>query len=129
MLAGFAKPVLLSKRRLIILARGGGEMSYHTKLYNEITNSASHFFCTGISFLVYVAMRLKYSISQKAYLTLSGFYNHIFNRGMKQPNYRIKFPTAATVIDYYRSALHLRLWLRRKGIPLLQTSHNLLNFL
>lgn len=104
-LTGFAEPVLLSRKRFVMSVRAGGGVSYHTKIYDANANPANQFFCTRISFPIYVSLRFKYRISPNIYLTLSGFYNHISNGGVKQPNYGMNFPTVALGFDYYSPPL------------------------
>ncbi len=102
---GFAEPVLASGRRYIFSVRGGVGLSYHTKVYNENDNPENQFFSTHISFPLYVSTRFKLKISPSIYLTLSGFYNHISNGGIKQPNYGMNFPTLAGGLEYYKNPL------------------------
>jgi len=97
----FAEPVLLSGNRFLISVRSGIGMSYHTKIYDELTNPLNQFFCTRISFPIYAALRFKYRIWPNVHLTLSGFYNHISNGGVKQPNYGMNYPVIALGLDYY----------------------------
>jgi len=106
-LTAFAEPVLAGNKKFILAVRGGGGISYHTRIYDEITNPANQFFCTRISFPVYVSLKIKYSVIPGGYLTLSGFYNHISNGGIKQPNYGMNFPTISLGIEYYNPALTL----------------------
>ncbi|MGQ9621473.1 MAG: acyloxyacyl hydrolase, partial [Bacteroidales bacterium] len=107
MLTGFAEPVLARGKRFIMVVRGGGGVSYHTRIYNEFSNPSNQFFCTRISFPVYLALRFKYSIFKGTYLTFSGFYNHISNGGVKQPNYGMNYPTVSFGIEYYKPELSL----------------------
>jgi len=104
-LAGFAEPVLFSNKRFVMTVRAGGGLSYHTKIYDASANPANQFFCTRISFPVYAAMRFKYRIWSNIYLTLSGYYNHISNGGVKQPNYGMNFTTMALGLDYFSPPL------------------------
>ncbi|MBP8959780.1 MAG: acyloxyacyl hydrolase [Bacteroidales bacterium] len=106
-LTGFAEPILASGKRYIFSVRGGVGLSYHTKFYDENDNPENQFFSTRISFPLYVSTRFKYKISPHLYLTLSGFYNHISNGGIKQPNYGMNFPTLAAGLEYYKNPLPL----------------------
>jgi len=106
-ITGFAEPILLSRNRFMISVRAGIGMSYHTKIYDASTNPLNQFFCTKISFPVYAALRFKYRIFPHSYLMLSGFYNHISNGGVKQPNYGMNYPTVSLGIEYYKPALTL----------------------
>ena len=104
-LTGYAEPILIWGKRIILTARMGGGLSWHTKIYDEISNPANQFFCTRISFPIYVALRFRHSLTPVTYLTLSGFYNHISNGGLKQPNYGMNFPTVALGIKFLRKPL------------------------
>ncbi len=106
-LTGYAEPVLVSGRKIILSVRMGGGLSWHTKIYNEESNPTNQFFCSRISFPIYVAMRFKYTVTERTYLTLSGFYNHISNGGMKQPNYGMNFPMVAFGLEHFRKPLPL----------------------
>lgn len=106
-LTAFAEPVIAGSRKFILSVKGGGGISYHTRIYDELTNPANQFFSTRISFPVYIALKFRYSVFPGGYLTLSGFYNHISNGGMKQPNYGMNFPTVTLGIEYFKPALTL----------------------
>jgi len=104
---GFAEPILAFGKRYIFSVRGGVGLSYHTKFYNKNDNPQNLFFSTRISFPLYVSTRFKFKISPSLYLTLSGFYNHISNGGIKQPNYGMNFPTLSAGLEYYKNPLPL----------------------
>lgn len=76
-LSAFTEPILKRSDRFIFSLRGGGGLSYQTKIFDWETNTSNIFFSTRISFPVYVSARIKYGISDNIFLTLSGNYNHI----------------------------------------------------
>jgi hypothetical protein len=101
-LTAFAEPVIVNRNRFLFTLLAGGGLAFLTKIYDETDNPRNLFFCTSISFPVYVAARARYRIAPQMNLTLSGFYNHISNGGIKQPNLGMNFPTIAIGIEYLR---------------------------
>ena len=108
LLTGFAEPVIFNSGKFLFTLRGGAGLSYHTEIYDETENPDNKFFCTRISFPVYVAARIRYRINSKTLITLSGFYNHISNGGIKQPNYGMNFPTLALGVEHTRNPFIIR---------------------
>jgi hypothetical protein len=100
LLTAFAEPVIASRNRFLFTLVIGGGFTYLTKIYDEETNPTNQFFCTRISFPVYVAARFRYRIAPQLNILLSGFYNHISNGGIKQPNYGMNFPTLALGLEH-----------------------------
>ncbi len=97
----FAEPILFFSDRILLTLRGGAGLSYHTSIYDEINNPLNQFFCTRISFPLYVSTTLKLKLNSSFFLTLSGNYNHISNGGIKQPNLGMNFPTASVGLEYF----------------------------
>jgi hypothetical protein len=97
----FAEPIVKHGNRYLISIRGGAGLSYHTKIYDEVNNPANQFFCTRISFPLFLSARFKYKVGSNIYLNLAGYYNHISNGGLKQPNYGMNFPTVALGLEYF----------------------------
>jgi hypothetical protein len=104
-LTGYAEPILSHGKRHIISLKTGAGLSYHTKIYDATDNPANQFFCTKISFPLYLSARFKYRLSARTYITLSGNYNHISNGGMKQPNYGMNFPTVSLGLESYKDPI------------------------
>jgi len=99
----FAEPVLLHRDKFLITIRGGAGICYHTKIYDPVENPLNLFFSSRFSFPLYIDLRLKYRISNRTLLTLSGCYNHISNGGVKQPNKGMNFPTMALGIEQFHT--------------------------
>lgn len=104
-LTAFAEPVISSGKNHIISVRGGGGFSYQTKIYDQVENPLNQFFCTRISFPLYISAKFKYRLNQKTFITVSGNYNHISNGGIKQPNYGMNFPTVSMGIEYLPNSI------------------------
>lgn len=100
-LTAYAEPVIFRHGNFFFTVRGGAGLSYHTRVYDTISNPANKFFATRISFPVYVSARFNYKISPHTLITLAGNYNHISNGGIKQPNFGMNFPTASLGFYYY----------------------------
>ncbi|HOO99482.1 MAG TPA: acyloxyacyl hydrolase [Bacteroidales bacterium] len=112
----FSEPVMAFSNRFQLTIRTGAGLSYHTKIYDETDNPTNFFFGSRLNFPLYVAMRLKYRVGEKTFLTLAGNYNHISNGGFKQPNKGMNFPTLSAGAEYFP-----------EGIPRLERkyfSHN-----
>ena len=97
----FTEPVIAHGKRYIFSFRGGAGLSYHTRLYDSIENPLNNFFSTRISFPLYINARLSYRISRSTLANFSGYYNHISNGGVKQPNMGMNFPTLSVGIQYF----------------------------
>ena len=97
----FAEPVLKQWGDFLFTIRGGAGICYHTKIYDPVENPLNLFFSSRISFPLYIDLRLKYRISDRTLLTISGCYNHISNGGIKQPNKGMNFPTLALGIEQF----------------------------
>lgn len=100
-LAFYAEPVVAFSERLQFTIRTGTGISYHSKIYDEISNPTNLFFSTRISFPLFVNVRFKYRAGDYVYITLTGCYNHISNGGFKLPNKGMNFPTLAGGLEYY----------------------------
>ena len=97
----FTEPVIAHGKRCLFSVRGGAGLSYHTRLYDSIENPLNNFFSTRISFPLYVNARFSYRMNRSTLFTFSGFYNHISNGGVKQPNIGMNFPTLSLGIQYF----------------------------
>lgn len=104
-LSFFAEPVISHGEKYLIAIKGGGGFSYHTKIYNPINNPSNQFFCTRISFPLFINASIKYKMTDNIYLSLSGLYNHISNGGLKQPNYGMNFPTLSLGLEYFEKPI------------------------
>lgn len=99
----FAEPVVSFGRNYLFTIRGGGGISYHSKIYDPVLNSKNMFFSSKLNFPLFIDARFKYRIGEKTFFTTSACYNHISNGGIKQPNKGMNFPTLALGIEYYRN--------------------------
>jgi hypothetical protein len=98
----FAEPVIISGEKYFFTIKGGGGLSYHSKIYDQTDNPLNMFFSSRISLPVYVTAGFKYRISDKTFVTLSGSYNHVSNGGYKQPNKGMNFPTVALGLEHFQ---------------------------
>lgn len=101
-LTAYAEPVIHHGGDFFFSVRGGAGLSYHTSIFDTITNPANKFFATRISFPVYVSARFNYRLSHRTVITLAGNYNHISNGGIKQPNFGMNFPTFSLGLYHYQ---------------------------
>jgi hypothetical protein len=104
----YVEPMLRYRGNVNISVRLGTGLSYITRVYDSILNPENLFFSSHYSYLLVAGLNLKYRISQKLFLTLSGNYNHISNGGVKLPNKGMNFPTASLGIDYLLHPVVLR---------------------
>jgi hypothetical protein len=101
--SAFAEPVISHGEKYFFTVRGGGGMTYHSKIYDPDDNPLNLFFSSAISFPLYVSARFKYKLGEKTFLTFSGSYNHISNGGYKQPNKGMNFPTLALGLEHFQN--------------------------
>jgi hypothetical protein len=97
----YTEPVVAFGKRLQFTIRTGTGLSYHTKIYDEISNPSALFFSTRVSFPMFVSARFKYKTGNHVYITLTGCYNHISNGGFKLPNKGMNFPMLAGGLEYF----------------------------
>jgi hypothetical protein len=98
----FTEPVIYGGRRFLFSLKAGGGLSYQTKVYEPETNPLNKFFSMHFAFPLYLVARVKYRISEKTFVTLSGSYNHISNGSMRVPNYGINYPTVSLGLESFR---------------------------
>lgn len=96
----YIEPFLSADRNLSVSWRGGLGLIYLNNVYHPVNNPTNQFFSTPISFLAMVSINLNYRIDDKLNVKISGYYNHISNGSVKQPNKGINYPMASIGIDY-----------------------------
>lgn len=96
----FVEPFLSVNRRLSASFRFGVGLVYLNQVYDIETNPENLFYSTDLSFLLNLNFGLNYRISPHWRIRLSGYYNHISNGGVREPNKGINFPTASVGVEY-----------------------------
>ena len=96
----FTEPYLTFKKRLFYSIRAGGGATYLTQVHDEETNPENTFYSSPLSFLVLLSGNVNYRITQHFTTSVSLYYNHISNGGMKQPNKGMNFPTVSLGLTY-----------------------------
>jgi hypothetical protein len=99
-LIGFLEPFLLRKNFFQWSFRFGLGATYLSKVHDEVSNPRNQFFSSPISFVVMAATSAKFVIHPNWRASLSAYYNHISNGGIKMPNKGMNFPTMAIGLDY-----------------------------
>ncbi|MDN3689936.1 acyloxyacyl hydrolase [Cyclobacterium jeungdonense] len=103
LLSGFFEPILWQNHPWRVGLRTKLGISYLSNVYDPDTNPENTFFSSNISFLLSVAPKLSYNLSDTWELFLSGHYNHISNGGQKQPNRGMNFPGIGIGASYWLS--------------------------
>lgn len=101
----YFEPVLARRNRLFLSLRTEIGFAYLTNIYDEITNPLNLFFGARLSFPLRVSLHLNYRLNETFYLNISGYFNHISNGGIKQPNKGMNFPTASIGLTWYFNSL------------------------
>ncbi|MDN5203603.1 acyloxyacyl hydrolase [Fulvivirgaceae bacterium BMA10] len=96
----FFEPILASGKRIELTGKAGMGLAYLTKIFDAEKNPMNLFLSTRLSFPLLLSLNLNYHINSNWNLVLSGYYNHISNGGIKQPNKGINFPTLALGIEH-----------------------------
>jgi hypothetical protein len=96
----YVEPFLSYRRRVNFSFRAGGGLAYLDTPYHPVTNPANLFYSAPLSFLLQINLALNYRLSPHLNLRAAGYYSHISNGGMREPNKGINFPTASLGLDY-----------------------------
>ncbi len=99
-LAYYVEPFMSYRRRLNFSFRAGGGLAYLDTPYHPVNNPTNLFYSAPLSFLLQVNLGLNYRLSPHLNLRAAGYYSHISNGGMREPNKGINFPTASLGLDY-----------------------------
>lgn len=108
LLSGFIEPILWQNPPWRLGLRTKFGISYLSNVYDPDSNPENTFFSSNISFLLSVAPKISYKLSDTWELFLSGHYNHISNGGQRQPNRGMNFPGIGIGASY---------WLLTSGFP------------
>ncbi|MBD0257799.1 MAG: acyloxyacyl hydrolase [Cytophagales bacterium] len=96
----YVEPFLSYRRRVNFSFRTGGGVAYLDTPYHPVTNPSNLFYSAPLSFLLQINLALNYRLSPHLNLRAAGYYSHISNGGMREPNKGINFPTASLGLDY-----------------------------
>jgi hypothetical protein len=96
----YVEPFLSYRRRVNFSFRTGGGVAYLDTPYHPVTNPANLFYSAPLSFLLQINLALNYRLSPHLNMRAAGYYSHISNGGMREPNKGINFPTASLGLDY-----------------------------
>ncbi len=96
----YVEPFLSYRRRVNFSFRTGGGLAYLDTPYHPVTNPANLFYSAPLSFLLQINLALNYRLSPHLNLRAAGYYSHVSNGGMREPNKGINFPTASLGLDY-----------------------------
>jgi hypothetical protein len=96
----YVEPFLSYRRRVNFSFRAGAGVSYLDTPYHPVTNPTNLFYSSPLSFLLQVNVALNYRLTPHLNLRMAGYYSHISNGGMREPNKGINFPTTSIGLDY-----------------------------
>ncbi|WP_154859242.1 acyloxyacyl hydrolase [Cyclobacterium xiamenense] len=99
--SGFFEPVLWRRADWQLRLKATLGMTYLTKVYDVNSNPKNTFFSSPLSFLLAVAPKVSYQVSENWEVFLSGYYNHISNGGQRQPNRGMNFPGFGLGVGYW----------------------------
>ncbi|GAB4396128.1 MAG: hypothetical protein OHK0053_09350 [Microscillaceae bacterium] len=99
-LSAFFEPFVAVRQRFNFSFRMGAGLTYLNQVYDAETNPRNQFYSTPLSFILTANLMLNYRLSPALGLRLGGFYNHISNGGIQQPNKGINFPTLSLGLEY-----------------------------
>lgn len=103
----FAEPYLGYKNKLHTTLRAGMGITYLDQVYDELTNPENLFYSSPISFILFLRLKLNYTINPNYIVYFSGNYNHISNGAIKQPNKGMNFPTIGLGLEYTMNPVKL----------------------
>ncbi len=96
----YVEPFLTYHRKFNVSFRAGIGTSYMDTPYHPETNPSNLFYSSPLSFLLQVNLALNYRLDPHWNLRAAGYYSHISNGGMREPNKGINFPAASLGVDY-----------------------------
>ena len=96
----FVEPLIMDRNRMFLSFRAGLGFTYLTEVYHETTNPTNLFFSTPISFAIHLNLNFNYKINDNLNFVAGGFFNHISNANVRQPNKGMNYPTVTLGIDY-----------------------------
>ena len=103
-LSGFLEPVYGAHRRFSFAVRGGAGLAYGTQPFDSVENPLNQSYSTALSFYLLLGPRVHYRLSPQWKVSLSAYYNHVSNGGVRKPNKGINFPTASIGLSHYLEA-------------------------
>lgn len=106
-LSGSFEPILWRQNKWALSLESGMGVSYLTRFYDSETNPSNTFFSAPISFLMFVAPHLEYSLTPNWTLQMALNYNHISNGGQKKPNKGMNYPMLGFGIYHYLNRVEL----------------------
>ncbi|GMQ24101.1 hypothetical protein Aoki45_07830 [Algoriphagus sp. oki45] len=106
--AGTFEPILFRSAKWSGSLSTGLGVSYLTRVYDPIENPRNTFFSAPVSFLIFLAPKISYQLSEKWEFQASLNYSHISNGGQRQPNRGMNFPMLGLGMVHYtrRGALN-----------------------
>lgn len=96
----FFEPLIAPENDFYASLRLGTGVAYISKVYDPETNPRNYFYSLPVSFPLYGAVFLHYKLVPDWELKLGGYFNHISNGGIKQPNKGMNFPALSAGLVY-----------------------------
>jgi len=103
----FIEPFISYQNLVNLSFRAGMGMVYLTNPYDKVTNPDNLFYSSDISFTLLLNLAINVRLTKKINARVAGYYNHISNAGIKEPNKGINYPTLSLGIDYMLQDYHI----------------------
>ena len=98
--AGFIEPSFEISKKINISFRTAVGLSLDTEPYDQNSNPKNLSYSLPVNGYLQLGLILYYQFNPKINATVSSYYNHISNGGLKQPNKGINYPTLAIGLGY-----------------------------
>lgn len=115
----FVEPSINGEKKINGFLKFGFGPTYLNKVYDSVSNPENLFNSSHISFIVHLALGVKFRINNNLNIRLTGDYNHISNGGIKNPNIGINYPTAGFGAEYNFNPLPFTDWSKDKSAGLI----------
>jgi hypothetical protein len=96
----FIEPFISYQNLINFSFRAGMGMTYLTNPYDSEKNPENLFYSSRLSFTLLLNLAINFRLSKDLNGRIAGYYNHISNAGIKEPNKGINYPTLSFGIDY-----------------------------
>ena len=102
----YAEVLIQPQRKLHFSVHGEAGLSYLSQRYDSLLNPENLFFGSRFAFLLTAGINAHYRLHPQYQLLFSGYYAHISNGGLQQPNLGMNYPGLLLGVQHALKPLH-----------------------